>query len=465
MRTSRIVLLVIVLLLAAGAGIYTLWPARLHCPECNVLIIGIDTLRADRLHAFGYSRETTPTLDALAANGVSFTNAISASSWTVPSFMSIMTGVYPSVHEVTNKFSVFTATEQKFSGLSELAPDITTLAEVLKRSGYATGGFAAAPDVSAKFGYGKGFDEFVQSGLFGKMASSSGPAFAWLDSLPKRQKFFMFFHGYDAHGYTELSQDERVFVPSGYDGLYTGSRREATALRQEQLTQPLTLTPEDVAFWNGLYDSKIRKADAEVAALLDELRKRGVLDNTLVIVLSDHGEEFYEHGGTDHGLTLYDELIRVPLIINIPRGTRGLKIPAQVSTMDVAPTIFDILDITPGETFSRQQQGKSLLPYFAGTADAGRDVFVETDYRDFTHKRGIRTADGWKLIVTMETGTEELYNLTNDPKEATDLARKLPQKTAELRGKLDAHLRDDLSADLSKTYTTGCLPVYKGECE
>ncbi len=432
------------------------------CPDCNVIIVGIDTLRADRVHAFGYQRETTPNLDKLATNGYVFTNAVSASSWTVPSFMSIMTSVYPSVHKVVNKFSTFNAKEKKISNLKELSPQITTLAEAMRKAGYATGGFTGDAGVSGQFGYKEGFDVYTDEKAFGGLSNSEGHALGWLDSLQKDKKFLMFFHGYDLHGQFDIPIDLQRFVPSGYRGSHTGLHDDEAALREAQLHGPLSYNDADVEFWNGLYDSKIRAADEQLGHFLAELEKRDVLKNTVIIVLSDHGEEWFEHGGIDHGHTLYDELVHVPLVIHVPGGGTA-SIPGQISTMDVAPTIFDILGIIPDDAFRKQAYGQSLVPYFSGKKD-GRDVFLETDYRDAIHKRAVRSADGWKYIRNMVNGEEELYDLNADPAEKQNLISSRQKKADDLKAKLFAHITNDLHADPAARFEVGCLPVYPTEC-
>ncbi len=464
---GAVLFIVVITLGLAVSGKGSPTSSDISCKDCNVIIIGIDTLRADRVHSFGYPRETTPHIDALAAGGYSFVNAISASSWTVPAFMSVMTGAYPSVHKVTNKYVEYDPKDPKkqiLSDLRALSPQIETLAQAMKAAGYVTGGFTGDAGVGHAFGYGLGFDIYTDAETFGGLGNSETHALAWLDTLPKNQKFFMFFHGYDLHGQFKLATSSESFVPKDYKGPYTGSPQEEAKLREDQLVSPLSLTPADVAFWNGLYDSKIRAADAGVGDFIAALDGRGLLKNTVIVVLSDHGEEWHEHGGIDHGHTLYDELVHVPVIVSIPGTRGGVKISAQVSMMDVAPTLVQMLGMASG-TFAGQLEGKSLLPYITGAATAGRDVFIETDYRDFTHKRGVRTADGWKYIITLENGKEELYNLNTDPREKENLITKEVAKATTLKDKLREHVENDLHSTLSAPVTTGCLPVYPTECK
>ncbi len=143
----------------------------------------------------------------------------------------------------------------------------------------------------------------------------------------------------------------------------------------------------------------------------------------------------------------------------------GKVIGGQVTTLDVVPTLLEILGITPSANFGKQIAGRrSLVPYLENAGRAGYDVFTETDYRNYTHKRSIRTADGWKYILTLESGAEELYDLSADPGETTNLMAQEPAKIAQLRNVLRAHIRDDLGSDLDAPLRSDCIPVYEGQC-
>lgn len=460
---------ILLIALIGGIALYFAKPperAAFSCEGCNVIVIGVDTLRADHVGAMGYERDTTPALDALATKGYLFTNAISASSWTVPAFMAAFTGQYPSVTGVVNKFTVFTKDEQKLTNLKELSPNTETLAQVMQKNGYATGGFTGDAGVSGKFGYRQGYDAYTDETTFGGLENSEAHALAWLDQIGGK-KFFMFFHGYDLHGQFNIPAGyQSRYQPEGYAGPYQGTAKEEEKLREDQLSAPLAYTDADAAFWTAWYDGKLHDADARLQGFLDELSSRGLLDKTVIVLMSDHGEEFFDHGGFDHGLSLYDELVHVPFLIVVPGAEGGKTIPAQVSTMDLAPTIFDIVGVDPDQAMKKQLAGReSLVPYLANPSKKGYDVFAETDYRDFTHKRSVRTADGWKYILTLESGNEELYNLADDPREKHNLASEEPLKASALRRILRSHIEKDLGADPDAPVSRGCLPVYNGECQ
>ncbi len=438
--------------------------ASISCRGCNVIVIGVDTLRADHTGSLNYWRDTTPAIDALAKKGYVFTNAISPASWTVPAFMAVFTGRYPSETGVVNKFTLFTKKEQKLTNLKELSPGTKTLAEWLRAAGYATGGFTGDAGVSGKFGYSQGFDTYTDETTFGGLENSEAHALAWLDSVGDK-KFFMFFHGYDLHGQFAIPQGyaSRYASPE-YRGPYAGTAKEEEKLREDQLAGPLAHTDADTEFWNAWYDGKLRDADERLQGFIDELGARGLLENTVIVLLSDHGEEFFDHGGFDHGLTLYDELIHVPFLVVVPGTPGGERIASQVSTIDLAPTLFDILGMSEARKDAEQLGRRSLVPYLKNPLTPGYDVFSETDYRDFTHKRSVRSSDGWKFIRTLETGKEELYDLGVDPGEKRNVIEVNEKKAEELRSELRIHMSETLGVNPDAPVSHGCLPVYSGEC-
>lgn len=433
------------------------------CLDCNVIIIAFDALGASRVSLLGSKNETTPTLDSLLKEGTTFGNSISAAPWTVPSFMSMFTGLYPSEHKVVNKFAVFTKEKQIVSNLSELSPQVQTLAEVFKANGYVTAGFTGDAGVSAQFGYNKGFDVYTDEQTFGSMQNAANHALPWL-MQNKDKKFFVFLHGYDDHGQSDMPTTGR-FIPKSYAGPYKGTVKEQSALREEGLAiGKVNVTSEDILFWRGWYDSKIRDADDRFAQFLDAYNKIRIKNKTIIVLLSDHGTEVFEHGRIDHGFSLYDELVHVLLGFVVPGLPSQGIISDQVTSLDVAPTLIELTGIKPGEQYLSQLRGKSLLPYLETGKGEARDVFMETDYRDYTHKRGMRTADGWKYIMTMETGGEELYNLKDDPQETKNVLAQYPDVASGLKQKIIAHI-EAMGGSSSGPWATGCVPVYGDQCK
>ncbi len=434
--------------------------------DYNLVFVSFDALQAAHVSSLGYPKKVTPTIDEMAKNGFNFTNNISVASWTVPASMSWFTGVYPSEHKLTNKFAVFNPPNNKLSNLKELSPNLVTIAEVLKNSGYATGGFTGNAGVSGGFGYGQGFDQyFFDKGKFGSMGVSIPKALDWLKAN-KDKKFFMFLHGYDMHGQNVPAEGfDYRFVEKGYDKKFTGSAQEQEALREEGLEKgSVTLRDEDVKFWRAIYDEKIQRTDAKFKEFLAELQKLGLMDKTIFVLTSDHGTEFYEHKRFDHGFSLYDELIHVPLIIKLPKQKSGKVIKDQITSLDIMPTILDLLDVKMPEKAKTQLRGTSLVPSFKGKAVA-KEVYSETDYRQYTYKRSIITKEGWKLIYTLENKSRELYNLKNDPKELKNLVEQEPKIAYELEQKLFAQFKsigNDLNA---KQWIPGLNPVYDSQAK
>jgi arylsulfatase A-like enzyme len=352
------------------------------------------------------------------------------------------------------------------SNLKELSPDLVTLADVFRASGYATGGFTGNAGVSGGFGYEQGFDVYYYpKNVFGSMDESIPRALEWVKANRER-KFFLFLHGYDVHGQSTPSQGyDYRFVDPDYDRRYTGSEQEQEALREEGLDRgQVNLREADVRFWRAVYDEKIQRTDEKFRDFLKEYQKIIPPGKTLFVLTSDHGTEFHEHRRFDHGFTLYNELLHVPLILRLPRRIHPLVVDDRISSIDVMPTILDLVGLPMPGSAAEQLRGKSLVPSFQGQSVA-RDVFSETDYRQYTYKRSIVAPDGWKLIYTLETRTRELYDLNTDPAEQKDLAAAQPQKAEELERRLFAHFRT-LGHDLTaKRWETGLNPVYNSQAK
>ncbi len=388
----------------------------ISCPDCNVVFVSFDTLRADHLHFMGYSKNTSPTLDKLASNGFIFTNAVSASSWTLPATMSWFTGVYPSVHQILNKFTLKGPNEQEISNLKKLSPGLLTMAEIFQKDGYKTGGFTGGAGVNHEFGFAAGFDEYIDDQDFAGFEYSYPKAVEWIKKN-RNEKLFVFLHGYNIHGqYVPPEGYDFRFLDFTYKGKLTGSKEEQLNLREEGLAQgKLFLTQDDVRFLTALYDEKIARADEEFSKFYQEFKKLGLLEKTIFVITSDHGEELYEHGQIDHGHSLYQEVIHVPLLIIIP-GIKGALISQQVRSIDLLPTILTIIGAGTDQKIFSQFQGKNLTDTMKGD-NLNLQAFSETDYRYAVFKRAITSADSWKYITDLETSNNELYSLKNDPGE------------------------------------------------
>lgn len=370
-------------------------------PNLNVLLVTLDTTRADRLGCYGYRRGRTPNLDALAAAGVLFRNAYAQVPLTLPSHATIMTGLTPLAHGVHNNGSYVLALER------------TTLAEMLKARGFRTAAFTASFSVDSRFGLDQGFDVYDDSFEAGRpfkpvnaerRADAVAALFAaWLDGRAgDGQPFFAWVHFYDPHlPYRPPAPFDREFASDPYDG--------------------------EVAFM-----------DVAVGAVIGKLREKGLLGRTLVVLAGDHGEAFGEKVERGHGVFLYDPTLRVPLIVHAPGHLPGGRVvPSRVRLTDVVPTVLDML----GLAVPAGVEGESLVPLAAGKKGKDLDAYIETFYP--------RENYGWSELVGLISGDwkyiraprPELYNLKTDPAENRNQATSAGSVAAEIGRKLEALVR------------------------
>jgi len=408
--------------------------------DYNLILVGFEPLGARHVSSYGYRRRTTPNLDAFAEKSFLFEKAISPSSWTLPAFMSWFTSMYPSRHKVLNKYSTYTAEKKVLANLAALSPSAVTLAQVLHDNGYRTAGFTGGASLSRDFGFDQGFDTYFDRKRFGGFDLTMPQAVNWLQEH-RDKRFFLFVEGFDMHGLFPLDRTHllRFLDNVPYRGKLGGGEDEYWQFRNRSLEQAdLGLQGEDLRFLKAVYDSKIYEADRRFGMFISEVKKMGLLDKTIVIVSSGSGNEYMEHGRIDHGFSLYEELIDVPFIIRVP-GMHG-RIAQQVRTLDIMPTVIDLLDLKTGDAVREQMQGVSLVPVMAGEKLTLAGV-SETDYLQHSFKRSIRTDDGWKLIVSLDTEERELYNLNDDPGEKVNLVGKYGRRAYELEQALFTCLR------------------------
>jgi choline-sulfatase len=400
--------------------------------ELNVIFISMDAMRYDRTGVGGNKDGLTPNLDQFANEAVVFSQAHAVASWTLPSHMSVWTGRWPSVHGVTNKLKMLSADQMVPTSLS---PGIETYPDHLQRAGFTTVGFTGGAGVQASYGFGRNFETYLDDKPFAGYEYSVPPALDWLAKNGDKQ-FFMFLHGYDAHGqHPLLGISPRDAVPE-YKGTMDGSIEEQAKIREEGLATiteagkapdlSATVSKEDVAFLVKLYDKKVKQADERLGSFLAQLRSSGQLDRSIIVIFGDHGDEFLEHGYLDHGATLCEHQLHVPLLIRFPGYARRNDVDAQVRLIDLFPTIFDALGL-PGPA---GVDGQSILPILRGKPD-DRALFAETDYRLFVHQRMKRMGDK-KLILDLEDGGKQLYDVVADPDEQNDISSSSPRETYEM---------------------------------
>ncbi len=364
----------------------------------NVVFITLDTVRADHLHCYGDNNIQTPNIDSLAARGALFEKAVTQAPLTLPSHASMFTGMNPNVTGVRD------------TGGFALQPKFVTLATILQKHGWNTAAFVSAFVFKRVFGFNQGFsvyDDQMPGGTKGETATRPAEvtvnhALAWLNTQ-STQPFLIWLHFYDAH---------EPFVPP-------------PAQFREQ-------------FSRNQYDAEITYEDQQLGRFLDALKRKSLTDKTLIILLSDHGEGLGDHGEFHHGIFLYDSTVRIAWIMAGPGIPAGIRIRQQARTIDVLPTILDLL----GGKASSAVQGTSLVPVFSGKQVPRTYSYEETLYGKFNMRwaalRGIHTAD-WMYVRAPKP---ELYDLNKDPGELDNVIDAHPKEYRELENqlKLVSHL-------------------------
>lgn len=406
----------------------------------NILLIVIDALRADRLECYGYQRQTSPNLNALASEGVLFSNAMAPGPETVLSIPSLLTGRRPREHGVL----WIQRGKQVYAGPGLRLP---TLAEMLGQNGYVTAAVSANPLVGAGTGVNRGFDTFDQStGRVSVWQHLSGAdvnasAYKWLDTYrPESGPFFLYLHYIDPHNLYRPPSAFCIFGRPGYTPKDNEVNEAVNDVFDAHVDPPVTgatlakhgLTRRDVERMSDLYDGEVLCADHYVGELLERLRQSGLYENTIVIVTADHGESFLDHGNLEHGGSLYQELIHVPLIIRLP-GVRGSQeVDELVESIDLAPTILEAAGITSRAVMS----GRS----FYQPLTTGQPIPAEVGMSELPARKmyAVRSGD-WKLIES--PAKTELYDLSRDPLETRDLAPERPDQVSHLKRELQDLLR------------------------
>jgi len=364
----------------------------------GVLLVSIDTVRRDHVGAYGYARPTTPRFDALARAGVLFDDAVSTSSWTLPAHLSMLTGVDPGRHGGVDMRHGFNRS-------------VPTVPALLRAAGFATRAVTSHLYVSSVYGVDDGFEhlDFRQDRKATEVADRGT---SLLDRVGDRP-FFVFLHLYDPHWHYDPPDWARRLFESAYAGSVTGNWQDFSRRTRA------TVSDADLAHLLALYDGEIRYADTETGRVLDHLAARGLDRSTLVVITSDHGEEFLDHGSWEHQKTLYEEVVRVPLALRGP-GLAPRHERAQTSVLDIAPTILAWAGVPAPSSIG----GRSLLAPLAE-----REAYGETDQTvDGTHKLFLRGgASRWKAILSLsgdaaEVRGEEWYDLSSDPAERKSVA-------------------------------------------
>ncbi len=430
--------------LVAGVGLLACGGEAVRGPRpLNLIVILVDTLRADHLGYHGYSQATSPRLDSLAEDSVVFLRHTGQASRTGPSVATLFTGLHARSHGVVNPLSHFDAK-------GTLDASRLTLAEILSDVGYRCAGFTANSNVSARFGFSQGF-EFYQLLRWEKAEVLNRAALAWIEEwtveAEPRPPFCLYLQYVDTHSpYEAPTPFVKKFASPDYRGRITGSHRHL----DEVVAGRLALDAADLVQLHALYDAEIRYLDSQLGVLLVALETKGLLDESLVVFVSDHGEELLDHGSALHGYTLYEEQLRIPLMIRHPElpARRVSRLSRQV---DVLPTVLELLGIPIPEPI----QGESLVTAMNTdqSPDAGDEVpvFAEASLRAVrTVALDSYTRGDWKLIETrVPEARRQLFNLRDDPQERLDRIADEPEVAERLSAELQ-RFRDALPVGISE---------------
>jgi len=438
-RAAVLLALLLVAVNAAPAWRVATAPAGGDAP--NVFVILVDALRADHLGVYGHRRDTSPALDAFARDGIVFEQAITQSTFTKSSIASLFTGRAPFEHGVYWGDRRDTADRLT----SDVLPDRElTLAEVLRSRDFLTAAWVQNSHLRPYMGFAQGFVSYRDQQ--GDVDSINRRFLGWLRGPARLESIFAYLHYIDLHDpYRPEPPYDRLFGEPGpvYEGV---DFAEWGAYLEGVRTGRIQLSREDVGALELLYDGQIRYLDERIGRLLEELKRRGLYDRSLIVVTSDHGDAFMEHGFISHSAAPYEELVHVPLLVKLPGGRHaGRRVEEQVRLIDLFPTILDVL----GVPIPRRVSGCSLTPLLTGGerrssgvgAPCSWAVTEIAEVEDGPPTLGIRTGN-LKYIVS--PGGEELYDLRDDPRELDPLPepaapealaafRELAEEIAQLR--------------------------------
>lgn len=380
----------------------------------NVILIVVDTLRADHLSHYGYPRDTSKPLDGFRARSTLFTRALATAPWTGPSTMSIHTGLSPLQHRSNDHGDV-------------LADEATTLAEILSQAGYATHGISFNQEVTRKLGYAQGFDVFDD--FLGEVIDypdiqvMTRRVDRWLATEPA-EPYFLYLQPMSVHGPYRVPKSRQSTLlgraPSRAFEYY-GRDLMSPLMRRGKLKLRAGMTPEIFESLVDQYDVAVRYSMEEIAQMLAAIEQAGRMENTIVILTADHGEELFDHGGFSHGFTLHREVLHVPLYVSLPGQTSAATVDRAVSILDIVPTVLARLDLSAPEGLT----GVDLLA--ASPPGSAERLFVQE--AGWTKRAvGLSLVRGSDHLIDLEHGYDSpdprlsLFDLARDPRERADRA-------------------------------------------
>ena len=398
----------------------------------NVLLIGVDTLRADKMSVFGYERPTTPHLEALGDEGIRFSNTRSQAPWTLPSFSSMLTSLYPSSHG---------AGRGGHDEWTPIDPNTTSIAEILQRVGYETQGIVANGLISPQYGLDQGFESY-QSAWAMESVERDADSVADFISEHRTTPWLLFWHIMDPHlPYATRGSFRDAFTSADYDGQFSRGRGSvpfgALSLRKgrrryshEGPPPAPELSSDDAQYVNDYYDAEIAETDAAIGEVLAAIKQSGQWDRTIVALVADHGEGLGDHDHYHHGYTLFEDQVHIPMLLRIPGQHVGRVVDRPVASIDLVPTILGALEIESPDFF----HGVDRLAPDAPEDDA---YFLEYPSYDSSAQKGW-VLGPFKYLQDPLFHTDALYDLKADPGERTDIKDQHPEIVARARAELDA---------------------------
>lgn len=397
----------------------------------SVILVVIDTLRRDHLSLHGYAKKTTPGLEGLAREASVFERCLATSSWTKPSTVSLLTGLYPPSHGIHR--------------LLRAPQQYVFLAERLRENGYATAAFSGNPHVSPTFGMSQGFDHFAHQNSnervqdYPDAVEILDDARGWLETSPQ-EPFFLYLHLMNVHGPYRAPPEYRArFLEEPHTEFTFRNETWIEIVRRGRLEERAKVTDAHLNDLRARYDGAIAYTDEVLMSFLEELRSSGVLDRSLLVVTSDHGEELFEHGGFGHRRTLYGELLEVPLLIRDPDGRgSGRRIEQPVSLVDVPATILDRLGLLEAGPDGGFGDGRSLVPLLSDAVEAPTPRLLLAQLDEKSAGSALLIQKWPYRLLQIENdyrGNDdavELYDVENDPREQTDLAPRSQRRVSRL---------------------------------
>ena len=421
------------------------------------MLVSLDTLRADRLGCYGHGRDTSPTLDRLAAEGVRFADASAPSSKTAPSHMSMLSGLHPSVHGVVN----FHAGEG-----TSAHPELPYLPERLRAAGYRTAAFTGGGMVSGELGFARGFEVYDDAGGGADRVFARGAE--WLRRRADGERpFFLFLHTYEIHDpYTPPEEWQARFVDPDYAGAVDSTRCELPVDAAEVWKRDPSFyfeirnrfwkgfdreDPADLAHLRDLYDAGIAFTDHELGRFWGVVEELGLDGEVLLVVTSDHGDALGQHDNMSHH-SVYQEILHVPLIVRRPGGAGGGRVVRRpVQGVDLAASLAELAGVEPPAPL----QGRSWVADLEGRETSPTPVWAELGSKE-NELAAVRIGAD-KLIRNRATGAFELYDLARDPHELTPDEAPGGEPAASLRAEME--LRERQNDALGKRFPPGAAPL------